>query len=93
MCDVGDLKYWGEGENSFQLVESGLLEGGPLPGLTFLGKEVQQCNNVGEIGDEFPMKIHKSSERSYSFHHGGRFPFLDCFKLFLVHFYLSLSYD
>ena len=66
--DIGDLEYRGGGEDLFELVEGCLLEGGPLPRFAFSGEEVQGCDNVGETGDEFPVEICKSSERSYPFH-------------------------
>ena len=60
----------------FEMFEGMLLELGPQPGFTLLGEQVEGDYDVGEVRDEFSVKIHKSSEQPDSLDGGGRFPFL-----------------
>ena len=77
----------------FEVFECPLLKLGPCPRFAFPGKQVERCYDVGEIRDEFPVKVCKSGERSDSLDRGGGFPFLDGVKLLLVHSNLFLSDD
>ena len=77
----------------FEAFKRPLLKLGPCPGFAFLSEQVKGCYNVGEIRDEFPVKVRKSGERSDSLDRGGGFPFLDGIKLLLIHSNLSLSDD
>ena len=51
----------------FEAFKGFLLELGPDPGFSFAGKKVEGGDNVGEIRDEFPVKVGKSSEQLNSF--------------------------
>ena len=46
----------------FETFEGSLLKLGPDPGFPFVSEQVKRGNNVGEIGDEFPVKVCESSE-------------------------------
>ena len=61
----------------FEALERSLLELGPCPGFTFSSEQIEGCYDVGEIRDEFSVKVCKSGERSDSLDRGGGFPFLD----------------
>ena len=75
----------------FEVFKCPLLKLGPCPGFAFLSEQVKGCYDVGEIRDEFPVKIRKSGERSDSFDRGGGLPFLDGVELLLIHSNFSLS--
>ena len=47
----------------FEMFKGSLLELGPDPGFPFAGKKVEGGDDVGEIRDEFPVKVGKSGER------------------------------
>ena len=46
----------------FETFEGMLLELGPNPGFPFVSEQVEGGYNVGKVWDEFPVKVHKSSE-------------------------------
>ena len=46
----------------FEALERPLLELGPCPGFVFPGEQVKGCYDVGEIRDEFSIKVCKSGE-------------------------------
>ena len=46
----------------FEMFKGSLLELGPNPRLSFVGEKVEGSNNVGKVGDEFPVKVDKSGE-------------------------------
>ena len=59
---VRDLKYRGGGEDAFQFVKGVLLKQGPTPGFAFSGEQVEGCDDVGKVGNKFPVEICKSCE-------------------------------
>ena len=46
----------------FETFKGMLLELGPCPGFTFLSEQVEGGYDVGEVRDEFSVKICKTSE-------------------------------
>ena len=62
MGNVRDSENRGGGKDMFESFEGFLLELGPDPGFSFMGKKVKGGNDVGEIRDKFPVKVGKSSE-------------------------------
>ena len=46
----------------FETFKSFLLELGPDPGFPLAGKKVEGGDDVGEIRDEFPVKVGESGE-------------------------------
>ena len=46
----------------FETFKGALLELGPCPGFALPSQQVERGYDVGEIGNEFSIKIHKSSE-------------------------------
>ena len=68
-----------------------LLELGPYPGFTLSGEQVERGYDVGEIRNEFSVKVCKSSERPDFLDGGGGFPFLYCIQFLFIHPNFSLS--
>ena len=60
----------------FEMFKSTLLELCPYPGFPLASEQVKGGNDVGEIWNEFPVKVCESSERPDSFDRGGGIPFL-----------------
>ena len=60
--NVRDSEDGGRGKDLFETFNGFLLELGPDPGFSFMGKKVEEGNNVGDIRDEFSVKVRKSSE-------------------------------
>ena len=46
----------------FELFKRSLLELDSSPGFAFSSEQIEGCYNVGEVGDEFPVKVRESSE-------------------------------
>ena len=46
----------------FEVFKRTLLELGPHPEFAFLSEQVEGSHDVGEIGNEFPIKVCESSE-------------------------------
>ena len=57
----------------FEVFKRTLLELGPCPGFPFSGEQVERGYDVGEIQDEFSVKIHESCKRPDSLDRGGGF--------------------
>ena len=62
MSDVRDSENRGRGKDVFEAFKGFLLELGPDPGFSFASEKVEGGDNVGEVGDEFPIEVGKSSE-------------------------------
>ena len=77
----------------FETFKSLLLESCPGPRFPFMSEQVKGGDNVGEVWDEFSVKVCKSGERLDSFDQSGGFPFLYGFQLLFIHLDLSLSDD
>ena len=93
MQDIGDLKDWGGGKDTFELVECSLLERSPTPGFVLSCQEIQGGNDVRKVWDKLPVKVCKSGEGSHSLHQSGWFPVLNGLQFLSVHFHLSLTND
>ena len=59
----------------FEAFKCTLLKLGPYPGFPLSGEQVERGYDVGEIRDEFSVKIRKSCKRPDSLDRGGGFPF------------------
>ena len=46
----------------FEMFEGSLLELGPDPRFSFASEQVKGGDNVREIWNKFPVKVHESSE-------------------------------
>ena len=64
---VRDLEDRCRGEDVFEAFKSLLLESCPGPRFPFMSEQVKGYNNVGEVWDEFSVKVCKSGERLDSF--------------------------
>ena len=67
MGNIRDSEDRGRGKDLFEMFKGLLLELGSNPGFSLAGKKVEGGDDVGEIRDEFPVEVHKSSERPNSF--------------------------
>ena len=77
----------------FETFERLLLELGPCPRFAFSSEQVERCYDVREVGNEFPVEVCKSRERSDPLDRSGGFPLLDGVELLLIHSNFSLSDD
>ena len=66
---------------------------GPGPRLILSCEEIEGGDDVGEIGDKFAIKAHKSEERSDAFDRSGGFPFFNGREFDGVHLDPSLAND
>ena len=56
-------------------------------------EEDNGCNNVGVIGDELSVKVHKAKEGAYSLDRGWRMPVSDSSKFRRIHVNEPLTND
>ena len=70
-----------------------LLKRNPGPWLVLPSEEVKWGDNMGEVRDEFAIKIRESKERAYTLDGGRGFPFLNGRELDRIHLNLSLADD
>ena len=76
-----------------QRVESPLLRLSPGPRVVLLSKEDNGCNNVGVIGNELSVKVHKAKEGAYSHDRGWRVPVSNSSKFRRIHANETLTND
>ena len=63
MSHIRDSKDWCGREDVLEAFKSFLLESSSNPRLSFTSEQVKGGNDVGEVWDEFPVKVCKPSER------------------------------
>ena len=69
------------------------MEVGPGPWLILSSEQVEEGNNVGEVGNKFAVEVRKSEERLNAFDLSGGFPFVNGGEFDRVHLNLSLAND
>ena len=90
---IRDGKDRGGREKLTESIKHPLLQGTPSPGLVFSGEGSEGSNNVGVVGDEFPVEVGETEEGANSLNRGGWFPSGDGSQFGGVHAYKSLSDD
>ena len=61
--------------------------------MVFSSEEDNGCDNVGVVGDEFAVKVHKTKEGAYSLDRGWRMPVSNSGEFSRVHVNETLTND
>ena len=74
-------------------VKGFLLEASPRPGVVLSSEEDDGCDNIGVVGNELAIEVHKSEEGAHSFDRRQGMPVFDGSKFHRVHVDKALTND